>query len=192
MLDNSLEEQAALFASGALPTAEREWFAVVLEAFPEMRRLVRDFEEVSAYATASHAREVSARPSGSLRDRILGLVGTQPRRRTAEGLVVTEPDGGVIWINNDFEQLCGYSLEEIKGRKLGHILQGKLTDPATAARMRNAVHARQACRADLVNYKKSGEAYWVGVELAPVHDSEGRMRWYAAREWEVEGEPLAA
>ncbi len=59
---------------------------------------------------------------------------------SAEPFVMTGPDRLVQWVNPAFVEMCGYSLEELKGKSLGPILQGEKTDPVIAARMRQAVH----------------------------------------------------
>jgi hypothetical protein len=42
--------------------------------------------------------------------------------------------------------MCGFTLKELRGKKLGPILQGEKTDSAAAARMRSSVREHRACR----------------------------------------------
>ena len=95
------------------------------------------------------------------------------------------PDGLVQWINPAFSAMCGYTLEELRGKKLGPILQGEKTDRETAARIREAVHARRACRETILNYHKSGLPYWVEISITPICNESGEPLWLVAREREV-------
>jgi PAS domain S-box-containing protein len=102
---------------------------------------------------------------------------------------MTGPDRLVQWVNPAFVEMCGYSLDELRGKSLGPILQGEKTDPVVAARMRRAVHEFQPCREQLVNYRKDGTPYWVDIEITPILDDAGAPLWVVAREREL---PLAA
>ena len=63
--------------------------------------------------------------------------------QTTNGVIITNVQGEVEWINEGFTRLTGYTLDEVRGRRPGEILQGEATDPATVMVMRNAL-ARQA------------------------------------------------
>jgi PAS domain S-box-containing protein len=95
---------------------------------------------------------------------------------------VTDPVGRIEWVNPAFTAMCGHDLAELRGRKPGPILQGPDTDPAAVARIREAVHARRACRETLVNYHKNGTPYRAEVRIAPVLDDAGEPLWFVARE----------
>ena len=92
------------------------------------------------------------------------------------------PDGLVQWINPAFSAMCGYTLEELRGKKLGPILQGEKTDRKTAERLRRAVHEYRPCREAILNYRKNGEPYWVEISMTPILDGVGQPLWLVARE----------
>ena len=85
-----------------------------------------------------------------------------------EMLVLADVEGRVEWVNEAFRRTCGYSLEELRGQRPGQVLQGAETDPATVAKLREAVRALRACDCWIVNYKKNGTPYWVFIALRPV------------------------
>jgi methyl-accepting chemotaxis protein len=89
-----------------------------------------------------------------------------------------------------FSAMCGYTLEELLGKKLGPILQGEKTDRETAERLRRAVHGFRPCREVILNYRKNGESYLAEVAITPILDGDGQPLWLAARERElIEGIP---
>lgn len=57
------------------------------------------------------------------------------RKQACNGVVVTDTDGLVIWVNRGFQLMTGYSVDEALGRKPGTFLQGEQTDPQTIAHM---------------------------------------------------------
>jgi methyl-accepting chemotaxis protein len=100
------------------------------------------------------------------------------------------PDALVEWVNPEFTEMCGYSLEELRGKKLGPILQGALTEREAADRMRTAVHTAQPCSETLINYRKDGTHYRVAIDITPIFKRDGALRCFVAREREVDEEPM--
>ena len=91
------------------------------------------------------------------------------------GVVITDAQGRIEWVNAAFHRLSGYTLEEVKGKKPGHFLQGPGTSPAAVARLREAEQTSQACKVEILNYAKDGRPYWQEVDVQPVHDAAGRL-----------------
>ena len=182
MIDPFLEEQAALYVSGVMSTQEREQFELLLEFNHELREYVVGLGEIGGAITLATLRPGDHGPSAELKSRILGAVHDRPQQLIADGLVVSDPDGLVQWINPSFSAMCGYTLGELHGKKLGPILQGEKTDRATADRLRRAVHEHRPCREAILNYRKDGEPYWVEIALTPILDGAGQPQWLVARE----------
>lgn len=181
MLSELLQDRAALYVAGAMTTAERDNFELVLEFHEELRTQVAGLMEVGAAVLISRLKSAAVPPAG-LKARILGALDAQTRQTEPEGLVVAGAGGLVEWVNPAFTAMCGYALEEIKGRKPGHLLQGPETDPRAVQRIREAVRQRHSCRETLANYHKNGELYYVDIAITPILDDEGTPLWFVARE----------
>ena len=185
MLTDFLQDQAARYASGGMTGQEREPFELVLEFHDELRDLVAGLMEVSAsLALASQPLDAAAAPP-ALKVRISRLLANHPQHCSPVGMVMSGPDGLVLWVNRAFSAMCGYSLEELRGKNLGPILQGAKTDRETAERMRRAVHQYRACSETILNYRKNGTPYWVEVAIMPILDDAGQPLWMVAREREL-------
>ncbi|MEO8352543.1 MAG: PAS domain-containing protein [Chthoniobacteraceae bacterium] len=191
MLTDFLQDQAALYAAGAMLTAKREQFEVILEFHHELREFAAGLSEVGAAVALALPQRARVAPSPNLKARLAGLIAGRPQQTCPEGLVVSGPDRLVQWVNPAFSEMCGYALEELRGKNLGPILQGEKTDRATADRMRSAVHEYRPCRETILNYHKNGTPYWVEVAISPILDDEGELLWLVAREREIP-EPIAA
>jgi PAS domain S-box-containing protein len=183
-LNEQLEEHAALYAAGTLTEQERIQFELILKYHDGLRTIVTHLEEAAA-GTAFRHEHTAVAPCPTIKGRLLEKVDSRVQRKPEEGFVIATPEGLVEWVNDAFIGMCGYTLEELKGRKLGPILQGKLTDKAAAERMRNAVHERQPCSEALINYHKDGTPYWVSINITPMHDNSGHFLCFVARELEL-------
>ena len=78
--------------------------------------------------------------------------------------------------------MCGYTLDELRGKSLGPILQGKETDPVAVSRLRSALHDQRSCQETIVNYRKDGSTYWARIAITPISDDADQLRWFVARE----------
>ena len=187
MLSELLQEQAALYAAGVMTSRQREEFELVLEFHDELRDFARRLAEVGAAVTMAARDHSGVGPTPEAKARIFAAIADSPQESQPEAMVMSGPDGLVQWINPAFSAMCGYTLEELYGKKLGPILQGEKTDRQTAARIREAVHACRPCRETILNYHKSGLPSWVDISITPICDEAGAPLWLVACEREVFG-----
>lgn len=96
--------------------------------------------------------------------RMLSLVANE----TDNAVIIIDANGLVEYVNSGFERLTGYSLNEIKGKKPGHVLQGKETDPKTVEKIRHHLRGRTAFYDEILNYSKEGKPYWTSLSINPV------------------------
>lgn len=85
-----------------------------------------------------------------------------------------EPGPRTVFVNEAFEKRTGYTREEAIGTS-PRILQGPKTDRAELDRIRVALEKWRPVRAQLINYTKSGEEFWLELDIVPLADETG---WY--------------
>ncbi|MET0857462.1 MAG: diguanylate cyclase, partial [Telluria sp.] len=85
----------------------------------------------------------------------------------------------IIFVNDAFQRRTGYQREEVLGQPW-NILVSKATDQIEVARIRSAVARCEAVTAELLNYTKAGEPYWVQLELVPFADEGGNNTHWVA------------
>ncbi len=85
---------------------------------------------------------------------------------------VDEPGPRIVFVNDAFERHTGYSREEALGRS-PRFLQGSNTQRSELERISAALKAWQPVRAQLINYTKGGEEFWVELDIVPIADAKG-------------------
>ncbi|MFQ3224710.1 MAG: PAS domain S-box-containing protein [Lentimonas sp.] len=106
-------------------------------------------------------------------------------RHISDAVVLTDREGCIVWTNHAFHQLCGYTHKETQGRKPGHLLQGKNTDPATAQALRHAVQSGNYIRTEMLNYHKKGHPYWVSIAITPIKNDSEEVEGFMAIQREL-------
>lgn len=105
--------------------------------------------------------------------------------RTDNGVVLTDPQGNIEWINEGFTRITGYSLEEVIGKKPGTFLQGPDTDLAVVAEISGKLKRLEGFDAELINYSKDGRRYWLSIEARPIFDERGNVANFMAIEADI-------
>ncbi len=105
--------------------------------------------------------------------------------RTDNGVVVTDAMGCVEWVNEGFVHTTGYTLDEVRGRKPGELLQGPETDAASVALMQQRLRAGEGFQSELINYRKNGTKYWVSIEVQPIRGDNGEIVNYMGIESDI-------
>ncbi|GIG28677.1 SpoIIE family protein phosphatase [Cellulomonas marina] len=84
------------------------------------------------------------------------------------------PDEPVVWVNDAFTALTGYTPADVLGRNC-RFLQGPGTDRTAAATLDRRVSLADTQTQVLLNYRKDGTPFWNQMIIAPVHDEAGRI-----------------
>lgn len=85
-----------------------------------------------------------------------------------------EPGPRIIYVNEAFTRMTGYTADEVIGQS-PRMLQGPKSDNNELARLGKALRNWESCEITTVNYKKNGEEFWINIAVSPVADEKG---WY--------------
>jgi PAS domain S-box-containing protein len=111
---------------------------------------------------------------------------------TSNLVIVTDARRRIEWVNDAFTRTTGYTLDEVRGRRPGELLQFEDTDAATVARIRDALDARRPVHAEILNRAKSGQSYWLAIDIQPVLDARGELDGFIAIQNDISEKKLQA
>jgi PAS domain S-box-containing protein len=187
MLSEFIQEQATLYTLGLLQDPEElDSFKKVMTAEPDLQALVTDLTEVNAAVLLATQRHVASANLANLKANILKRAAAVPQQFFPDHIleafgeanfadisfdspvVFADREARVQWINPAFTQMCGYTLEQAKGRRPGRMLQGRGTATEAVAALRHAIQNRVRVKQQLLNYRRTGEQYLVEIDLRPV------------------------
>lgn len=108
-------------------------------------------------------------------------------RATRMPMMITDPnqpDNPVIFANDAFLRLTGYTRQEIIGNNC-RFLQGPQTAPADIAQMRDAIDRRAHVEIEIINHRKDGSHFHNRVFISPVFDQDGHLSYFFASLFDV-------
>jgi len=104
-------------------------------------------------------------------------------RTTRMPMLITDPrqpDNPIVFVNDAFARLTGYTREETLGRNC-RFLQGPGTNVDDIDRLRQAIADRVPVEVELLNYKKDGSIFWNRVLVSPVFDGDDLTYFFASQ-----------
>jgi len=140
----------------------------------------RLYQQLAEYARSLEARvaertaEIRAEKERS--DTIL--------RSIQDAIIITDPQGTIVFVNAGFERLTGYSQAEVVGRN-PRFLQSGETPPELYEGMWATITQGKTWRGTLRNRRKDGSVYDADLTIAPVLDESGRIVNYVGSERDI-------
>jgi len=95
-------------------------------------------------------------------------------------VLITDRNGLTEWVNEAFTKRTGYVLADLAGRKPGEVLQGPRTDRAVVKQIGDGVRDGRSFRAEVQNYTKQGEPYWVQFQISPIRNQQGEVERFVS------------
>lgn len=119
---------------------------------------------------------------------ILSLVANE----TDNSVVITDAQGLIQYVNAGFTRLTGFSADEAKGHKPGKLLQGRHTDQATVARIREQLVSGTPFYEEILNYTRAGQAYWISLAVNPIFGADGKVVRFVSIQTDITSTKLKA
>lgn len=93
----------------------------------------------------------------------------------ANGIVITDKDANIKWVNPAFDRLTGYHLGEVIGRKPSELISSGMQDAAFYRAMWDKLLTGEHWRGEVVNKHKDGTLYYEDLSISPVKNNQGEI-----------------
>lgn len=121
-------------------------------------------------------RDVSEDVSRRAQNALMALVA----EKTDRVVMVTDRAMSIVYVNNAFTDLFGYSSAEALGRHPRELLTGEYTDKDVLERFHAQIEAEGEGQEDILVYDKSGQEIWIGSTINADRDETGAVRHLVA------------
>ena len=101
-----------------------------------------------------------------------------------EAVPIDEPGPKIVFVNEAFERITGYSSGEALGRS-PRFLQGEKTDRSLLREIHQAMAHHRPIRRQIINYKKDGTEFWIDIDIVPILGPTGKCTHFAAIERDI-------
>lgn len=96
-------------------------------------------------------------------------------KNASDSIILTDPHSNIIWTNDAFTMMTGYTAEHALGKNPGELLNGPKTDPNTINDIIDHQARGETFRTQILNYTQAKEEIWVDTHLVPVRDEAGNV-----------------
>lgn len=100
-------------------------------------------------------------------------------------VILTDPDRHILWVNDGFTNITGYTLAEVIGKKPS-LLQGEESEAEVILSIRRNLERQVPFSEEITNYRKNGEKYICKLAIHPVFDHDQALINFLA--FEVDGD----
>lgn len=142
-------------------------------------------EDKKAIRMIGATQDITVRKTAQIQlfesERKLSLIAKQ----TTNAVIITDAEDKILWVNSAFTRMTEYEAEEVIGKKPGSFLQGKDTDAETIQYLHQKIKEKQPFECIILNYSKSGRAYWTHMQGQVLFDEEGNPDQYFAIQTDV-------
>ena len=109
-------------------------------------------------------------------------------RVTGYGVTISDAQRRLVWVNESFTRMTGYSTAEVAGLKTSAVLYSEGTNPDTVRRTRDALDKVRGIRFEVLARSKNGREWWLDTDAQPLFDAEGAHQGWVCIQTDVTDE----
>ena len=98
----------------------------------------------------------------------------------ANAIAIADVGGTIVWVNNAFSQLTGYSASEAIGRNPRDLVKSGQHDDMFYRSLWETVLAKQVWHGEIINRRKDGSHYHEEMTITPVLNAQGDITHFVA------------
>jgi PAS domain S-box-containing protein len=102
----------------------------------------------------------------------------------SDHIIITDPDGTIIYANKAVEKVTGYTFDEVVGKTPGKLWGGHMSKDFYA-KMWETIHKKEPYKAEMNNVRKNGEPYVAEINVSSVSDERGELLFLVGIERDI-------
>lgn len=135
------------------------------------------------YLTISHELEHERSELWRQRDQL--RIFKTAVEQSSEMMILTDPEGIVLWANAATERVTGFGVKETVGKKAG-VLWGKLMDEDYYRNLWHKIkEKKELFVSEIQNHRKSGEHFFSTINIYPLLDKSGVVQYFVATQRDI-------
>lgn len=92
---------------------------------------------------------------------------------SSNAIAITDGAHRVVWTNETFAALTGYTPEQARGRRIGTLLKARSADPTHFTEFTEALAQGRGIKREVRVITKNAELGWVQVDMQPIREADG-------------------
>ncbi len=106
-------------------------------------------------------------------------------RHANDSVIITDQERRIVWVNDAFTRITGFSFADAKGQIVADLLTGADQELKAINTIDLAVEAGQPFRGEVQNVTRGGDRIWLDVNLFPIDGPDGEPEFFVSIERDV-------
>ena len=106
-------------------------------------------------------------------------------KKTNNGVIISDSEGKVLWVNDGFLNVTGYSNEYVEGTDPVTLIVGPETSKRDVDKWYEAISKGEPLQMELMNYNKDGDPYWMSVDMQPIFGERGEVQRFVILQTDI-------
>ena len=129
-------------------------------------------------------------PTGDLTPESAGSWLSLVAQMTGYGVTLNDAERRIVWANEAFRRLTGYTEPEYVGRLPSDLLHFEGAHPETRQNIREGFVAGRGLRFEVLARSKDGHEWWLDTDARPFNDASGKVKGWVCIHADVTAEVL--
>lgn len=91
-------------------------------------------------------------------------------RNTSDSIIIADPHGEIVWVNEAFERISGYAKASILGKRLGYSLEDGSPNQEVKLLLEEAILQGSSFHIETTSITANGQRIWLEVDMQPLLD----------------------
>ena len=102
----------------------------------------------------------------------------------SDNVIITDPQGTVVYVNKAIETVTGYTPEEVVGKKSGALWKTPMTFEYYKE-LWDTIQQKKVFAGEIQNRRKDGTIYTASISISPILDEKGAIDFFVAIERDI-------